>query len=197
MTTDERTVDGKRRVDITVTPGPMTEVTSLSLNFKGPVLTEAPERERATRGAWTLREGSPFSQEAWGGREEFGAQGAAGRALPRRTHHALRGAHQPGDPTRRRSASSSTAARPLRSARCRSTAPGATPAWIITNVNPLNLGEIYTSARIDELQKQIQSTPYFASVALDVGNDPAHPDLTPIRLKVSEYPYQSMRTSLG
>jgi translocation and assembly module TamA len=196
VTTDERTIDGKQHVDISVTPGPITEVTSLSLNFTGPVLTEAPAREAAARAAWTLPEGTPFSQQAWDAAKDASlkvlqAERYIGAKITRSearinpaTHKAALLVDFESGPTFTFGDLQIDGTRRY-------------PAWIITNINPLNVGEIYSTARINELQKQIQATPYFASVALDVGNDPLHPELTPIRLKVSEYPYQSMRTSVG
>jgi translocation and assembly module TamA len=196
VTTDERTVDGKQQVEISVSPGPITEVSSVSLNLTGAVLTEAPARETATREAWTLREGDPFSQQAWDGAKDSAlkalqAERYLGARITRSearinplTHKAALLVDFDSGPTFTLGALQIDGTRRY-------------PAWIITNINPLNVGEIYSTARIDELQKEIQATPYFASVALDVGNDPTHPELTPIRLKVSEYPYQSMRTSVG
>ncbi|WP_425511371.1 autotransporter assembly complex protein TamA [Pararobbsia alpina] len=196
VTTDERVVDGKPHIDITVTPGPITEVSALSLSFKGAVLTEAPARETATREAWTLREGDPFSQQAWDAAKDAAlktlqAERYLGARITRSearinpvTHKAALLVDFDSGPTFTLGELQIDGTRRY-------------PAWIISNINPLNVGEIYSTARIDELQKQIQATPYFASVALNVGNDPANPELTPIRLKVSEYPYQSMRTSVG
>jgi translocation and assembly module TamA len=196
VTTDERDDNGKRRIDINVTPGPITVVTSLSIHMTGPVLTEAPARDAATRAAWTLREGDPFSQQSWDAAKDSALKAlqaerylgakithAEARINPA-THKAALIVDFDSGPTFTLGALQIEGTRRY-------------PAWIISNVNPLNVGEIYTSQRVAELQKQIQSTPYFASVALDIGNDTAHPDLTPVRLKVSEYPYQSTRASVG
>ena len=71
------------------------------------------------------------------------------------------------------------------------------PEQIVDNVNPISVGEIYDVARINELQRQLQNTPYYASVAIDVDNDPAKPVETPMHVKVTEYPYNSMRYGVG
>jgi translocation and assembly module TamA len=67
----------------------------------------------------------------------------------------------------------------------------------VSNVNPLAVGEVYNSERIAELQRQLQNTPYYASVAIDVDNDVDKPEKTPIHVKVSEYPYNSVRSGVG
>ncbi|WP_279613543.1 POTRA domain-containing protein, partial [Burkholderia vietnamiensis] len=71
------------------------------------------------------------------------------------------------------------------------------PEKIVTNVNPLGVGEIYDVQRINELQRQLQNTPYYASVAIDVGDDTSKPEDTPVHVKVSEYPYNSVRGGVG
>ena len=53
------------------------------------------------------------------------------------------------------------------------------PEKIVTNVNPLSEGEIYDVQRITELQRRLQNTPYYASVAIDVGDDTAKPSARP------------------
>ena len=45
------------------------------------------------------------------------------------------------------------------------------PEEIIHNVNPIQPGDIYDVARVNELQRQLQNTPYYASVAIDADND--------------------------
>ena len=71
------------------------------------------------------------------------------------------------------------------------------PEKIVTNVNPLSEGEIYDVQRITELQRQLQNTPYYASVAIDVGDDTAKPERTPVHVKVSEFPYNNIRGGVG
>jgi outer membrane translocation and assembly module TamA len=71
------------------------------------------------------------------------------------------------------------------------------PEQIVDNVNPISVGAIYDVQRVAELQRQLQNTPYYASVAIDVGDDPTKPLETPVRVKVSEYPYNSIRGGVG
>ncbi|WP_207888944.1 POTRA domain-containing protein, partial [Pseudomonas sp. 100_A] len=71
------------------------------------------------------------------------------------------------------------------------------PEKIVHDVNPLAAGEIYDAKRITELQRQLQNTPYYASVAIDVADDVARPLDSPIHVKVSEYPYNSVRGGIG
>ncbi|PTB19665.1 hypothetical protein C9I57_17580 [Trinickia symbiotica] len=194
--TDVRTAGGKRNVTVHVDPGPRTTVTSVELAFEGPVSTEAPARENAVRFAFSLHVGDPFTQSGWSE-----AKDAALKALQARRYLGAKIARSEAriDPLRKSAALSVTFASgptftlgPLDVSGVRRY-----PGWIVTNVNPLSVGETYNSERIAELQRQLQNTPYYASVAIDIDNDVDKPHDTPVHVKVSEYPYNSVRTGVG
>ncbi|PCE32040.1 autotransporter assembly complex protein TamA [Burkholderia ubonensis] len=194
--TDVRTRDGKRNVKIAVDPGPQTVVSSVDLTFNGPVGSEDPKQERATRFAFSLKAGDPFTQAGWDGakgaalkqlqsRRYLGAKITASEArIDPRTQHATLAVTFDSGPTFTIGKVDVEGVRRY-------------PEKIVTNVNPLSEGEIYDVQRITELQRQLQNTPYYASVAIDVGSDTDKPDRTPVHVKVSEYPYNSVRGGVG
>ena len=194
--TDVRTIKGKKDVKVSVDPGPRTTVSSVTLSFKGAVLTEDPKQETATRFAFSLHDGDPFTQSDWDDAKNaalkqlqshryLGAkiQRSEARIDPR-THGAVLSVTFDSGPT--------FTLGPLDVSGVRRY-----PGEIVTNVNPLHTGEIYDSQRIAELQRQLQNTPYYASVAIDVGDDVNKPQATPVHVKVSEYPYNSVRGGVG
>ncbi|MGU7771128.1 autotransporter assembly complex protein TamA [Burkholderia sp. MR1-5-21] len=194
--TDVRTRNGKRDVRVSVDPGPQTVVSSVALIFNGPVGSEDPKQETATRFAFSLKNGDPFTQAGWDGaksaalrqlqsRRYLGAKITASEARidPRTQHAALTVTFDSG-PTFTIGKVDVEGVRRY-------------PEKIVTNVNPLSEGEIYDVQRIAELQRQLQNTPYYASVAIDVGDDTAKPDNTPVHVKVSEYPFNSVRGGIG
>ncbi len=194
--TDVRTVKGKKEVTVSVDPGSRTMIASVALSFKGPVLTEDPKQEAATRLAFSLHEGDPFTQAGWDD-----AKGAALKQLQSRRYPGakIQRSEARVDPRTKSAALSVTfdsgptfTLGPLDVSGVRRY-----PGDIITHVNPLHTGEIYDVQRIAELQRQLQNTPYYASVAIDVGDDTAKPLDTPIHVKVSEYPYNSVRGGVG
>jgi translocation and assembly module TamA len=194
--TDVRTVDGKKRVTVSVDPGPQTTISSITLSFNGPVLTEDPAQENATRFAFSLHEGDPFSQSGWDD-----AKGAALRALQARRYVAAKISQSQAriDPrTHEAKLSVSFDSGPtFTMGKLEVSGTQRYPQQIVENVNPISIGAIYDVQRVAELQRQLQNTPYYASVAIDVGNDPAKPLETPVRVKVSEYPYNSIRGGVG
>ena len=194
--TDVRTRQGKRSVVVTVVPGPLTTVSSVDLSFDGPIETEAPNREAATRLAWSLQPGDPFSQSAWDDAKQASLQ-----ALRSRRYLGAKIAHSEAqiDPRTHTAKLSVLYASGPTFTLGPVTISGTKryPETIIEHVNPLHEGEVYTAARVQELQRQIQNTPYYASVAVDVASDPTHPTGAPVSVKVNEYQYNSIRSGVG
>ncbi|SDH59839.1 autotransporter secretion outer membrane protein TamA [Paraburkholderia phenazinium] len=194
--TDVRTIDGKKRVTVSVDPGPQTTISAIDLSFKGPVLTEDPGQQNATRFAFSLHQGDPFSQGGWDD-----AKNAALKALQARRYVAAKIAHSEAriDPRTHEAKLSVTfdSGPTFTIGKLEVSGTRRYPEQIVDNVNPISVGAIYDVQRVAELQRQLQNTPYYASVAIDVANDPAKPIETPVRVKVSEYPYNSIRGGVG
>ncbi|WP_186247537.1 autotransporter assembly complex protein TamA [Burkholderia gladioli] len=196
VSTDVRNRDGKRSVTVKVDPGPQTDVAGVDLQFKGPVGTEDPKQETAARLAFSLHEGDTFTQSGWDGAKNaalkqlqsyryLGAKIVSSQArIDPRTRTAKLAVSFDSGPTFTMGALDVSGVRRY-------------PEKIVTNVNPLGVGEIYDVQRINELQRQLQNTPYYASVAIDVGDDTSKPEDTPVHVKVSEYPYNSVRGGVG
>lgn len=198
--TDVRTKGEKKSITLTVVPGPQTTIASVDLSFTGPIHAEAPAREIATRLAWTLQQGDPFNQSAWDSAKQasltvlraqryLGAKIAHSEArIDPRTHTAALSVVYDSGPTFRLGPMTITGTKRY-------------PRSIIDNVNPLHEGEIYNAARVQELQRQVQNTPYYASVAVDTTVDPkADPKLgaiAPVNVKVNEYQFHSVRSGVG
>jgi translocation and assembly module TamA len=194
--TDVKMQDGKKSVTVSVDPGPQTKVASVSLTFKGAITTEDPKQENTARFAFSMREGDPFSQSAWDdakdaslkalqARRYLGAKIAQSKArVNPRTHIVDLSVTFDSGPTFTFGKLDVSGVRRY-------------PEQIIHNVNPIHEGDIYDVARVNELQRQLQNTPYYASVAIDADNDVNKPIETPLHLKVSEYPYNSVRYGVG
>ena len=194
--TDVRTVDDQKRVTVSVDPGPQTLITSISLSFRGPVLTEDPAQENAARFAFSLHEGDPFSQGDWDD-----AKNASLKALQSRRYLGAKIYHSEAriDPRTHEAKLSVTyeSGPTFTMGKLDVSGTRRYPEQIVDNVNPISEGDIYDVQRIAELQRQLQNTPYYASVAIDVDSDPAKPVETPMHVKVSEYPYNSIRGGVG
>jgi translocation and assembly module TamA len=194
--TDVRTVDDKKRVTVSVDPGPLTTISSISISFRGAVLTEDPAQENTARFAFSLHEGDPFSQGGWDD-----AKNAALKALQARRYLGAKIYHSEArvDPRTHEATLSVTyeSGPTFTMGKLDVSGTRRYPEQIVDNVNPISVGDIYDVQRVAELQRQLQNTPYYASVAIDVDSDPAKPLETPMHVKVSEYPYNSVRGGVG
>jgi translocation and assembly module TamA len=194
--TDVRTEGKTKTVTISVDPGPRTTVASVSLTFMGAITAEDHAQENTARFAFSMKEGDPFTQSAWDdaknaslkalqARRYLGAKISQSKArVNPRTHIADLSVTFDSGPT--------FTFGPLDISGVRRY-----PEYIIDHVDPIHVGEIYDIARVNELQRQLQNTPYYASVAIDADNDVTKPVETPVHLKVSEYPYNSVRYGVG
>ncbi|SDV47997.1 autotransporter assembly complex protein TamA [Chitinasiproducens palmae] len=196
VSTDVSREGDERTVTITVEPGPRTAIHSLNVAVTGPVQTEAPARVDASRNAFSLQPGAPFTQSDW-----TDAKSASLDALQAQRYLGARLTHsearidartQQADLTVAYDSGPTFTLGPLSVSGVKRY-----PAWIVDHVNPLHVGEVYSRERIQELQRQIQNTPYYASVAIDVANDPQHPNEAPVSVKVSEFPYHNLRSGIG
>jgi len=186
----------RKRVVISVEPGPRTTIGSVALHFQGPVVSEEPDLELTARLAWSLHAGEPFSQSEW-----TGAKNASLKALQSRRYLAARIIHsdaQINPRTHQAALSVDFDSGPtFRFGQVQVSGLKRYPPDIISHIDPIRSGEIFSTAKVQELQRQIQNTPYYSSVAIDVASDPAHRDATPVNVKVSEFQYQNVRSGLG
>ncbi len=193
---DARLVGSKRKIKIAVDPGAQTRVTAIDLAFQGAVGAEDAKQEAAMRTAFSLKDGEPFTQSDW--------SKAKSDALKQLQAHRYLGAR-----ITESEAQIDARARAAKLAVTFDSGPTFTigpldvtgvrryPARIINNVNPLAVGELYDAQRITELQRQLQNTPYYASVAIDVDDDVQKPRESAVHVKVSEYPYHNIRGGIG
>lgn len=192
----QRGSKGRERVTITVDPGPRTTIASVDLHFQGPVASEEPALETTARLAWNLHVGDPFSQSGWSG-----AKNAALKALQSRRYLGARIAYSDAriNPRTHQAALSVDfdSGPTFHFGDVKISGMKRYPQDIIARIDPIHPGEIYSAAKVQELQRQIQNTPYYSSVAIDVASDPAHRDATPVSVKVSEYQYQNVRSGVG
>jgi translocation and assembly module TamA len=183
-------------VKMTVDPGQRTAVSSVDINVNGAVATEDPQRLAALRSSWSLPSGQAFRQEDWDAAKDQGLQilqktrYAAARLTDSQArieadqHEAQLSANYDSGPA-------------FTLGELQISGTKRYPAQIIRNVNPLSVGEPYSAERLLALQRQIQNTPYFSNAIVGIDDDPAHPDMTPVKVQVSEFPAQRIRTGVG
>lgn len=190
------TKDNQRVVTLDVKTGPRTRISYVLMNITGPITQEQPQRVEQLEKSWGLPEGQPFRQSDWAK-----AKDDTQYALGKERYHAAKltfsqARIDPDDHSAELDVEYDSGPTftlgPLKI-----TGTRRYPADIIRHVNPLHVGEIYSTDRLLELQRQIQKTPYFSNVIVTVPDDPAQADGAPVNVRVSEFPTQRIRTGVG
>ena len=183
-------------VRVTVDAGLRTMVSHIDVEVSGTVRERNPAQVEQVHRRWQLKPGAPFRQEDWAAAKQSGLQ-----ILQRRRY-----------PAARIAASNASIYPDLQQAdlaveydsgplftfgRLHISGTERYPDSIVHNVNPLHVGEEYSAERLLELQRQIQRTPYFSNVVIDIDKDPAHAVETPVNVRVTEFQTQRLRAGAG
>ncbi|MGE5651275.1 MAG: autotransporter assembly complex protein TamA [Bacillota bacterium] len=183
-------------VRLKVESGARTSVANVDVQVAGAASARSPAQAARVRRNWQLAPGEPFRQEDWDAAKQAGLQ-----ILQRRRYPAARIAEsgariypdlQQADLSVRYDSGPLFTLGPLQISGTRRY-----PESIIRNVNPLAEGEEYSAERLLELQREIQRTPYFSNVVIDVDKDPARAQQAPVRVQVTEFPTQRLRAGVG
>lgn len=197
VTTVNTARDGETMVvRVTVDPGPRTVVSNVDVQVGGAAQSQSPTQVDSLRRGWQLRPGQAFRQEEWAAAKESGLQ-------------ILQDLRYPAARIADSQARILTDANAAELAVAYDSGPLFTlgvlklsgtqryPASIVYNVNPITVGEEFSTARLLELQRQILRTPYFSNVVIDIDRDASQAVETPVIVKVTEHPNQRVRGSIG
>lgn len=189
--------DGRLRV--VLTPGERTTVESVSIEFRGDLAGEGTFRESrraALRQSWQLTEGKVFRQHAWDEAKarlvealtaddyaagEIVASEARIDAASARAHLTLVVASGPTFTLGEVQVSGLSRYR----------------KELVDRMLDIDPGEPFRSDRLLDLQRKLQSTPWFANVTVEIDRDAASPTRVPVRVAVLERPTIDVGVSAG
>ena len=189
--------DGRLRV--VLTPGERTTVESVSIEFHGDLAGEGTFREsrrEALRHSWQLAEGKVFRQHAWDEAKarlvealtaddyaagEIVASEARIDAASARAHLTLVVASGPTFTLGEVQVSGLSRYR----------------KELVDRMLDIDPGEPFRSDRLLDLQRKLQSTPWFANVTVEIDRDAASPTRVPVRVAVLERPAIDVGVSAG
>jgi translocation and assembly module TamA len=186
-------------VRVTVVPGAPTLVSSLEIHFTGPIAhgDEIDQRHmERIHAEWLLPPGQPFRQQAWND-----AKARVLEALSDVRYAAGRLAESEArvDPQ------SQTASLYIvldsgpvfRIGRTEVTGLSRYARTRVENLDPLQPGEEYSRSRLDQFQRRLAATGYFASVQIRIDQDRSNADAAPIRVAVIEAPAKRVEVGVG
>ncbi|NQE49302.1 membrane protein [Herbaspirillum rubrisubalbicans] len=185
-----------RRITLTVDPGPRTEIGATDISVTGVAARQDQATVERIRQDWSLPVGQPFRQEDWDKAKNSGLE-----QLQQKKYAAARIAASEAriDPQEQQAelAVRYDSGPAFTLGALQITGTRRYPEAIIRNVNPLTIGEPYDVNRLLALQRQIQNTPYFSNAIVAIDDDPEHPDQTPVKVQVTEFPTHRIRAGLG
>ncbi len=170
-----------------IEPGDITTVAGVDLQFVGPI-KEAPAGEPpdidALRERWTLQTGDVFRQGEWEANKRRLLQGLLIRTYPFAT--ITRSEAEVDVRSSRAKLTVVIASGPaVRFGPLQTTGLKRYPSETIRNLDPIDLGELYSQEKIFEFQRRLNNSGYFSRVevsieaAADPGTDPRSPFVQP------------------
>lgn len=187
---------GKPTVHITVDPGPRTTVSTLALEVTGPAQVESPALVGKIRDEWKLQPGAPFRQDDWSTSKQQALRTLGSRRYADAQLGTTRANVDP-EASRAELALTLDSGPAFTLGELAIEGTRRYPAQIIRNINPLVPGEEYDTARMLEMQRMIQNTPYFSNAVVEVVRDRQHPTGAPVSVRVTEFPTQQIRGGAG
>ena len=170
-----------------IAPGPATTVESVDLQFVGPIvqaLAKDPPDRQALKDGWQLSAGDVFRQPDWEAEKRRLLQGLLIRTYPFAS--ITRSEAQVDVRTSKAKLTVVIASGPaVRFGPLQITGLERYPADIVRNLDPIDIGELYSQAKVFEYQQRLSSSGYFARVEVsidavaDPGTDPRSPFVTP------------------
>ncbi len=171
-----------------IDPHALTTVDSVDLQFVGPV-TQAPPTQppdlAKLRDGWTLREGQPFLQADWEANKRRLLQGFLIRTYPFAT--LTRSEAQVDVRTSKAKLVVVIASGPaVRFGALQVTGLSRYPSDVVRNLDPVDIGELYSQEQVFEFQRRLNASGYFSRVEVsidavaDPGADPRSPFVAPV-----------------
>jgi translocation and assembly module TamA len=187
------------RVRATLTPGSRATVTSVAIEFRGDVAGEGAFREARRRDleqSWRLVAGKIFRQADW--------DEAKARLVEALTADDYAAGELAASEARVDAATATVRLKLVLDSgpafslgEVQVTGLSRYPASLVDRILDIDAGEPFRSERLLELQRKLQSAPWFASVQVEIERDPASPVRVPVRIAISERPVADVGLSAG
>lgn len=192
-------VEEKGKVRAVLVPGERATIASVAIEFRGDLAGEGDYREarrQALREGWLLREGGVFRQAAW--------DEAKSRLLEALTDDDYAAGELAASEARVDAANAK-----VRLTLALDSGPAFSlgevqvsglsryPAFLVDRMLDIDPGEPYRTERLLDLQRVLQSAPWFASVQVEIDRDRASPTRVPVRIAVLERPVADVGLSAG
>lgn len=187
------------RLHVALVPGQRATVASVKIEFRGDLAGEGAFREsrrNALERSWQLREGDTFRQAAW--------DEAKARLLETLTADDYAAGEIAASEARVDAAAAKVAITVVLDSgpafslgEVQVAGLERYPKFLVDRLLDIDPGEPYRADRLLELQRVLQSAPWFANVSVEIERDRDHPVRVPVRVTVLERPVADVGLSAG
>lgn len=188
------------RVRVTVDPGERTQVEAVQVDFAGPIGNGSDEDSRVQREAirrqWNLREGSPFSQQAWDNAKTLGLRTLTAQRFPTGSVQFSR-ADIDADRSRARLSVTYQSGPAYHFGELQVRGAERYDADGARRIARLPTGEVYDQQKLLDAQQRLASSGYYDSVFLTLDTEKGPPSFAPVIAQVREAPFQKVVLGVG
>ncbi len=178
---DVRAVNDKRQVRISLVPGEPTRVKSARIDFIDDAVP--PDLQRSIREQWTLTIGDVFRDDEWSH-----AKNAALDRLTEQSYAAARISNSEAivqDQSAELSVELDSGPR-FHIGKLRIEGLHMYQSWLVERYHPPEPGSFYNRENLLKFQRELQNSPYFSSVTVNVEPDPSDAQAMPLDVMVTE-----------
>lgn len=187
------------RVTLVLEPGRPARVSSVRIDFDGPIGTDSPAGLDAiarARAGWRLERGEIFTQDAW---EAEKRRAIAAIRASRYASATIASSEAFVDPEAESAALSVGIASgpPFRFGEIRVRGLARYPESLVRNFSTIEPGQPFSQEALDAYIRRLNATAYFASVQGAIDTDPANADAAAIDVSVIEAPSRRLEFGIG
>lgn len=191
--------NAREHATVTVTPGPLTTVDAVDIEFAGDLAGEGVEREKRRadlRSRWSMKKGAPFRSADWEAAKTRIVDDLTDRDYAAGTLAASE-ARVDAEAARARLKVVLDSGPPFTLGDVQIYGISRYSEALVRRVVDIRRGEPFSMDTLGDLQKRLQTGPWFSTVLVDVERDRAHPSEVPVKVTVTERPPREIGVSLG
>lgn len=187
-----------REVLITVEPGEITRISSVQIDFDGPIAQEAASAARRDqiRAGWTLRTGQPFSQQAWDAAKSATLRNLTAQRFPTGSIQVSR-AEIDADASQARLSVTYASGPAYKFGPLLVHGSQRYDPDIVRRLARVPFGTDYSQQQLLDAQQRLASSGYFDSVFLTLDTSTSDPLMAPVIAQLREAPMQRVVLGVG
>ena len=191
--------DSQSHATVTVDAGPRTSVDSVDIQFEGAIAGDGADLERRRerlRASFAMKPGAPFRSADWESAKTRIEQSLTDRDYASGTLAQSKAEVDEKSATAKLTVVLSSGP-PFTFGEVTITGLQRYPERVVRRLIIIKPGERYSRERLEQMQRLVQSAPWFSSVVAEIDSDPSKPTLAPVKLSIIERASRDAGVSFG